>query len=35
MKSGISIGALVREPEFAQSKADFVNKQSNRMYTNG
>ena len=28
MKSGTSIGALVRESEFAQSKADFVNKLS-------
>ncbi|MFA6572406.1 MAG: four helix bundle protein [Bacteroidota bacterium] len=28
LKSGTSIGALVREAEFAQSKADFVNKMS-------
>ena len=26
MRSGTAIGALVRESEFAQSKADFVNK---------
>lgn len=28
MRSGTAIGALVREAEFAQSKADFVNKLS-------
>ena len=28
LRSGTSIGALVREAEFAQSKADFINKLS-------
>lgn len=28
LRSGISIGALVREAEFAQSKLDFINKMS-------
>jgi len=28
LKAGTSIGALVREAEFAQSKADFVSKLS-------
>ena len=28
LKSGTSIGALIREAEYAQSKADFVNKLS-------
>lgn len=28
LRSGTSIGALVREAEFAQSKADFINKMS-------
>jgi len=28
LRSGTSIGALIREAEFAQSKADFVNKMS-------
>ena len=28
LRSGTSIGALVREAEFAQSRADFVNKMS-------
>lgn len=28
LKSGTSIGALIREAEFAQSKADFINKMS-------
>lgn len=28
MRSGTSIGALIREAEFAQSKADFINKMS-------
>ena len=28
LKSGTAIGALIREAEFAQSKADFVNKMS-------
>jgi four helix bundle protein len=28
LRSGTSIGALIREAEFAQSKADFINKMS-------
>ncbi len=28
LKSGTAIGALIREAEFAQSKADFINKMS-------
>ncbi len=28
MKSGTAIGALIREAEFGQSKADFINKMS-------
>jgi four helix bundle protein len=28
LKSGTSIGALIREAEFGQSKADFINKMS-------
>lgn len=28
IRSGTAIGALVREAEFAQSKADFINKMS-------
>ena len=28
LKSGTAIGALIREAEFAQSKADFINKLS-------
>lgn len=28
LKSGTSIGALIQEAEFAQSKADFINKMS-------
>ena len=28
LRSGIAIGALVREAKFAQSKADFINKMS-------
>jgi len=28
LRAGTSIGAMVREPEYAQSKADFVNKLS-------
>ncbi len=28
LKSGTAIGALVREAEFAQSRADFINKMS-------
>ncbi|MFT4661406.1 MAG: four helix bundle protein [Ulvibacter sp.] len=28
LKSGTAIGALIREGEFAQSKADFINKMS-------
>jgi four helix bundle protein len=28
LRSGTAIGALIREAEFAQSKADFINKMS-------
>ncbi len=28
LKSGTAVGALIREAEFAQSKADFINKMS-------
>jgi len=28
LRSGTSVGALIREAEFAQSKADFINKMS-------
>ena len=28
VRSGTSVGAMVREAEFAQSKADFINKMS-------
>ena len=28
LKSGTSVGALIREAEFAQSKSDFINKMS-------
>ena len=28
LRSGTGVGALIREAEFAQSKADFINKMS-------